>query len=76
MDTSALQLVRMDLPDSDIWFIKFDIDPLNRVSPFAWFTLRSVLLDVFLVDCERKQDGTAVHVGSYGRSSQRHYVRV
>ncbi|PIO70079.1 WD domain, G-beta repeat protein [Teladorsagia circumcincta] len=30
VDTSALQLVRMDLPDSDIWFIKFDIDPLNR----------------------------------------------
>ncbi|VDL74832.1 unnamed protein product [Nippostrongylus brasiliensis] len=30
VDTSALQLVRLDLPDSDIWFIKFDIDPLNR----------------------------------------------
>ncbi|KAE9418900.1 hypothetical protein Angca_008228, partial [Angiostrongylus cantonensis] len=30
VDTSALQLARLDLPDSDIWFIKFDIDPLNR----------------------------------------------
>ncbi|VDM79742.1 unnamed protein product [Strongylus vulgaris] len=30
VDTSAIQLVRMELPDSDIWFIKFDIDPLNR----------------------------------------------
>ncbi|KAJ1362882.1 hypothetical protein KIN20_022591 [Parelaphostrongylus tenuis] len=30
VDTSALQLSRLDLPDSDIWFIKFDIDPLNR----------------------------------------------
>ncbi|KAK6023865.1 WD domain, G-beta repeat protein [Ostertagia ostertagi] len=35
VDTSALQLVRMDLPDSDIWFIKFDIDPLNRIPSYC-----------------------------------------
>uniref|UniRef100_A0A1I7XE85 WD_REPEATS_REGION domain-containing protein n=1 Tax=Heterorhabditis bacteriophora TaxID=37862 RepID=A0A1I7XE85_HETBA len=30
VDTSAVQLERMDLPFSEIWFIKCDIDPLNR----------------------------------------------
>uniref|UniRef100_A0A914VHE3 Uncharacterized protein n=1 Tax=Plectus sambesii TaxID=2011161 RepID=A0A914VHE3_9BILA len=30
VETAVTRLVKMDLPDADVWFIKFAIDPLDR----------------------------------------------
>jgi hypothetical protein len=47
VETAVTRLVKMDLPETDVWFIKFAIDPLDRVRRFFYsltLTLNSLTL--------------------------------